>query len=150
MRTLTAFLLVAITAACTSTGSQRADDAARREIQEASEQWVAAYNSRDPARLSAAYAPDAVFWGTTMKSIAATPAGIAEYFKNAAKSPDARVAIGEHHVRVYDNVAFNAGHYTFSNVRDGKPTSTPARFTFVFERRDGRWVMVHQHSSRMP
>ena len=32
--------------------------------------WVEAFNSRDPKRIVAIYAPDAVLWGTTARTIA--------------------------------------------------------------------------------
>jgi hypothetical protein len=96
------------------------------------------------------YDSDAVFWGTTAKTVAANPAAVAEYFKDAPKSPNARVTFGEQHIRVYGDVAVNTGYYTFSNVRDGQPVSVPARFTMVFRNRDGKWLIVAHHSSRMP
>jgi len=47
------------------------------------------------------YDADAVFWGTTAKTVAASPATIGEYFKDAAKRPNASVTFGEQHIRVY-------------------------------------------------
>jgi hypothetical protein len=96
------------------------------------------------------YDSDAVLWGTTSKTVAPNPVAIAEYFKDAGKRPNARVAFGEQHIRVYGDVAVNTGYYTFSNVRDGKEISVPARFTIVFRNRDGKWLIVAHHSSRVP
>jgi uncharacterized protein (TIGR02246 family) len=96
------------------------------------------------------YDADAVLWGTTAKTVAANPAAIVEYFKDAAKRPNARVIFGEQHIRVYGDVAVSTGHYTFSDVRDGQAVSRPARFTMVFRNRDGRWRIVGHHSSEVP
>ena len=49
-----------------------------------------AFNSRDPKRIVALYAPDAVFWGTTAKTIATTPESIWAYFKDAGQRPSTR------------------------------------------------------------
>ena len=79
--------------------------------------WVAAYDSRDPARITAQYAPDAVFWGTSSTTVRTTPAQIAEHFKNAATRTDARASIGEQHIRVYGAFAYANGYNTFSDAR---------------------------------
>ena len=50
----------------------------------------------------------------------------------------------------HGETAINSGNYTFSELRDGKSVLTPARFTFVFHRREGKWMIVDHHSSRMP
>lgn len=120
------------------------------EVRAATAAWVAAFNSRDPARTVAQYAPDAVFWGTTSQTLRTTPAAVAEYFSNMPATPQTRVAIGEQQVQVMGEVAINSGTYTFTGVRDGQPTRTPARFTFVFRKRDGRWQIVSHHSSAVP
>jgi hypothetical protein len=65
-----------------------------------------------------------LLWGTAAKKIAASPAAIADYFKDPGKTPAARVTLGEQHIRVYSDVAINTGYYIFRS---------PARFTFVFE-----------------
>jgi hypothetical protein len=51
---------------------------------------------------------------------------------------------------VYGEMAINTGSYTFSNVRDGQPVTRPARFSFTYRQRDGRWMIVDHHSSDVP
>lgn len=144
-------LMAAILQSCASTtGSGAADLAAREQVAAAVAAWVAAYDSRDPTRIAAQYAPDAVFWGTGSKTVRNTPAQIAEYFKDAAKRPDARASIGEQHIRVFGDVAVATGYNTFSDIREGKRMPNPARFSMVFHKREGKWVLVDHHSSRLP
>lgn len=151
MRALVTSLILAALAACGTTGEVRTDSAAqKREVVEATAAWVAAYNSRDPSRITAQYDSEAVLWGTTSASIRATPATIADYFKDAPKRPDARVTVTDQVVRVSGAMAVNTGSYTFTDVREGKSVSTPARFTFVFHNRNGRWLIASHHSSRVP
>ena len=151
MRAIGAILAVAMLAACAAAGDTRDDGARRnREVAEATAAWAAAYNSRDPARITALYDADAVFWGTTSATIRTNPAAIADYFKNVGSRPDGRVAIIDQQIRVDGDTAFNAGSYTFTDMREGKDVTSPARFTFIFRSRGGRWVIVHHHSSRIP
>lgn len=140
MRNLSTLLLIVWVTGCGTISANRSDSA-KQHVAEATAAWVAAYNSRDPARITSMYDPEAVFWGTTAKRIAANPAAIAEYFKDAGKNPAARVTLGEQHIRIYGDVAINTGYYTFSN---------PARYTFVFRNRNGKWLIVDHHSSRVP
>jgi len=116
----------------------------------AAEAWKAAYDSRDPARIAGTYAKDATFWGTTMKGVATDPAAVFAYFKDAGSRPNARVRFDSHNVRVLGDVATDSGGYTFTDQRDGAAVSNPSRYTMVFQRREGKWVLVHHHSSRMP
>lgn len=149
-----AFLLSLISfalAACGTVGESRVDRSHQaREVADATSAWVAAYNSRDPSRITAMYDPEAVLWGTTSATIRATPAAIADYFKDAAKRPDARVNVTDQNIRVVGEMAVNTGTYTFADVREAKAVSNPARFTFVFRNRDGRWLIADHHSSRVP
>jgi hypothetical protein len=92
-----------------------------------------------------------VFWGTISPTLRTTPLEVLEYFTNSTtKRPNLRIAIGEQHVRVYGDTAINSGYYTSRNSQDGQEIITPMRFTFVFHRRTGRWLIVAHHSSRMP
>ncbi len=149
MRVLCRMLLVALLSACaTSTGG--GGSGGEDQVAAATTAWRTAYNSRDPARIAAMYDSDAVLWGTTAKTVAPNPTAIAEYFKDAGKRPNARVTFGEQHVRIYGDVAVNTGYYTFSDVRDGKEVSRPARYTMVFRKRNGTWLLVAHHSSEVP
>jgi uncharacterized protein (TIGR02246 family) len=149
MHAIFSLLLVVLLSAC-ATGPGGGGTSGRDQVAAATAAWRAAYDSRDPARITAMYDSDAVLWGTTSKTVAPNPPAIAEYFKDAGKRPNARVAFGEQHIRVYGDVAVNTGYYTFSDVRDGQAVSVPARFTIVFRNRDGKWLIVGHHSSRVP
>lgn len=120
------------------------------EVEAATVAWIDAFNSRDPARILALYEPDAVLVGTTAKKAVAGTAAIGAYFRQAAGDATARVALGEHMARVYGDMAIDTGLYNFFQVRDGKATLVPARYTFVYRKRDGKWRIVEHHSSRVP
>jgi uncharacterized protein (TIGR02246 family) len=149
MRVLVVVLSVALLSACATGTSVRGTDG-KDQVAAATAAWRAAYDSRDPVRITAMYESDAVLWGTTAKTVAANPAAVAEYFKDAGKRPNARVVFGEQHIRVFGDVGINTGYYTFSDVRDGQTVSVPARFTMAFRNRDGQWLIVAHHSSRVP
>lgn len=109
MRVLSGVLSVALLSACaTSTGV--GGTGGKDQVAAATAAWRAAYDSRDSARIRAMYDSDAVLWGTSAKTVAANPPAIAEYFKDAEKRPNARVAFGEQHIRVYGDVAVNTGY----------------------------------------
>lgn len=122
----------------------------KEEIAAATATWVEALNSREPARITALYDAEAVFWGTTSKTIRATPTAVADYFKTAPQRPTVRCKLGDQYIRVYGDIAINSGDYTFTETVDGKLETRPARFTFVFRKRAGKWLIVDHHSSRVP
>ena len=149
MRTTLLSLLLVFVSAC-STTSAPTPEASMQQVAAATDEWRAAYDSREPKRISAQYATDAALWGTTLKAIATTPSAVAEYFKDAPARPDARVVFGEQNIRVYGEFALNSGTYTFKGVRDGKPVSLPARYSIAFRRQEGKWLIVDHHSSWLP
>lgn len=147
MRMLLLTLIFLLTA-CAAHKSADSESSAQREVSDAAARWVAAYNSRDAARISSMYEPDAVLWGTTATTISPTPAAISDYFKDAGKRPKARVEIVEQHIRVLGDVAFSTGRYIFTNFDGEKTVQSPSRFSFVFQKRNKEWRIVHHHSSR--
>ncbi len=120
------------------------------DVMAATRAWAAAYDSRDPQKILALYAPDAVFWGTSSPTLRDTPALIAEYFKNSPSQPNARVELGDFKVRVWGDTAASTGSYTFTDQRDGQTVRRPARFSFVFHKQNDRWMIVDHHSSSVP
>lgn len=122
----------------------------KEDVTAATQEWADAFNSRDPERVLALYDPEAVLWGTVSPTIRDTPAALRDYFKGLPARPQGKVVLGEQRARVYGRVAINTGYYTFSDVRDGQPVTVPARFSFTYHQRDGRWMIVDHHSSRVP
>lgn len=125
---------------------------AHEQIAAATTAWVDAFNRRDAGRLTQMYDPEAVIWGTDAQRLASGSAAITEYFKNLAAPQRAPVsaAIGEQRIRVYGDTAIDTGTYTFWVTRDGKQEPVPARYSLVYRNRDGKWLIVDHHSSRVP
>lgn len=122
------------------------------EIKGTTAAWVEAFNVRDARRIGALYAPDAVFWGTVSPTIRITPDQVLEYFDaSVTRSPKLRIGVHEQHVRVYGDTATNSGVYISRNPQPGVgDLLSVSRFTFVYQRREGQWLIVAHHSSRMP
>jgi uncharacterized protein (TIGR02246 family) len=129
--------------------AQQADDATARAVEAATEEWIATFNTRDPVKISALYAPDAILWGTVSKTLRMSPEEILEYFtESATKRPNLRMFLGEHHVRVFGDIATTSGYYTSRNPVDGQEVVIPMRFTFMYRKDGDRWMIVNHHSSR--
>ena len=123
----------------------------KEDVAAATEAWIAAMNSHDPERVVVLYDPEAVLWGTRSPTLRDNPATVREYFNILRTVPPSyKAVIGEQRIRVYGDTANNSGLYTFSEDRDGKSISRPARFSFVYRNRDGRWLIVDHHSSVVP
>ncbi len=124
---------------------------ANEEIATAVAKWTAIFVDDNPDSILALYDDAAVLWGTLSPKLLVGKPGIRGYFERAFKAlPGHKVAFGEQVVRVYGDTAINSGYYTFSYVKDGQPASIPARFSFVYRKRDGNWMIVDHHSSAMP
>ncbi len=123
----------------------------KEDVAAATQAWIDAMNSHDPERVFALYDAEAVLWGTRSPTLRDNPTTVRDYF-NILRTVDSsyKVVLGEQRIRVYGDMAINSGTYTFSEVRDGKPTSRPARFSFVYRKHDGRWLIVDHHSSAVP
>ena len=126
-----------------------ADDAVRAQVAAATAEWISTFNTRNAARISALYAPDAILWGTVSQTIRTTPGEILEYFEDSsAKRPNLRMILGETHVRLYGDIAINSGYYSSRNPVDGQDIVIPMRFTFTYRREGDRWMIINHHSSR--
>jgi uncharacterized protein (TIGR02246 family) len=152
MRTLTAvFFCLTLLSGCAGTvNSESTSQYIRQQIVDATAAWGAAYDSRDPARITVLYAPQAVLWGLSAKRLANTPEAVAEYFKAMPQTPDNRVVLGPQNIHMYGDLATNSGYYTFRLAEGGKMVDVPARYSFVFRHDGRRWLIVQHHSSRLP
>jgi len=123
----------------------------KEDVAAATAKWAEVFTDDNPDPILALYDKEAVMWGTLSPARRDNPAAIRDYFEKAFKAlPGHKVTFGDQSIRVYGNTAINTGYYTFSFVKDGKPTSLPARYSFVYVKRNGDWKIVDFHSSKMP
>ncbi len=54
------------------------------------------------------------------------------------------------YVNVKGNIAWAAYQWQFSALVDGKPTSARGHTTLILEKRNDRWLIVHNHTSIVP
>ena len=115
------------------------------------DRWNAAVETGDAEKVADLYAPDAVLLPTLSPQIRTTRAGIVDYFEHfLAKHPSGQEI--QSVVKVLDaRTAVDTGIYrfTFHNA-DGTTESVDARYTFVYEKRDGKWWIINHHSSLLP
>jgi hypothetical protein len=126
----------------------RSDD--QSDVQAATGLWLDAFNRKNAKDIVALYAPDAVFFGTSSPLLRHSPELVWDYFKSLPTLGDATISMGEHRVQLFGSIAINTGFYTRSSQQDGKLVQNPARFTFVYAKRGGRWLIVNHHSSALP
>lgn len=108
--------------------------------------WNAALKSRDPSKVVALYASDAILLPTVSSQVRHNLQEIESYFVDfVAKGPSGK--IDQSNIRVFDHLAINSGVYTFSF---DDQTEVQARYTFVYRRQDDGWVIIEHHSSKMP
>jgi uncharacterized protein (TIGR02246 family) len=123
----------------------------KEDVAAAAAKWSDAFSAETPDRLLSLYDHEAVLWGTLSPTRRDTPEAIRDYMTNAFKaSPGHKVSFGDELIRVYGNTAINTGYYTFTYNKDGENKSLPARYSFVYLKRDGQWLIVDHHSSAIP
>jgi len=141
---LVGLLLVGVIASTAGTGD-------KDEVAAATAKWAEAFSDEKPDRVLALYDKEAVLWGTLSPKRRDTPELIRDYFVTAFGAlPGHKVSFGDQLIRVYGNTAINTGYYTFSYTKNGEAKTLPARYSMVFLKRDGQWMIVDHHSSAMP
>jgi uncharacterized protein (TIGR02246 family) len=123
----------------------------KEEVAAAAAKWAQAFNAETPDQILALYDHDAVLWGTLSPTRRDNAEAIRDYMVNAFKAlPGHKVSFGDQLIRVYGNMSINTGYYTFTYTKDGESKSLPARYSFVYAKRNGQWMIIDHHSSAMP
>ena len=118
----------------------------RHEILALFQQWNNAIQTGEPKKAAALYAKNAVLLPTISNTVCQNHQDIETYFAIfMARKPIGKIDMAD--VRIFDQLATNTGVYTFS-FKDG--TCVKARFTFIYQLIDNRWLISHHHSSQMP
>lgn len=112
--------------------------------------WNFALSSLDANQVTQRYWPNAVLLPTLSNAPRTSSAMINDYFKHfLAKRPRGR--IDTRTIQNGCNLSVDMGTYTFSLMDDkGGTSEVAARYTFVYQYRDGAWKILHHHSSAMP
>lgn len=110
------------------------------------DRWNESLKTLDPDKVVANYASDAVLLPTVSNQPRTNSAEIRDYFVKFLKQ-EPQGKIDRRIVKAGCNVAQDVGTYTF-RFKDGQ--SVHARYTYVYEWRNGQWLIAHHHSSAMP
>ena len=117
-----------------------------RQVAALFDRWNASLATLDPDKVVANYAADAVLLPTVSNQARTNPQEIRDYFVKFLKgAPQGK--IDSRTIKIGCNVAQDVGTYTF-RFKDGQ--TVQARYTYVYEWTQGRWLIAHHHSSAMP
>jgi uncharacterized protein (TIGR02246 family) len=99
----------------------------------------------------ALYAPNAVLLATVSEQIRDEQQELRDYFNFFTKLSKLAASDYKPTIRVYDDMAINSGYYTFSfETAPGVTKKVPARYTFVYQKVNDKWIIVEHHSSVIP
>lgn len=111
----------------------------------------AAWATKDPAKVTALFAQDAVLLATVSNTPRTNPAAVNDYFVGfLKKSPVGSIDTST--LRIGCNIAYRLGTWTvkLTDPETGKVTDVKARYSFIYKPEGGVWKIAHLHSSMMP
>lgn len=120
-------------------------------VEENNRRWAEALESGNAEAVAALYATDDpafAFLPTLQKGLVADHEGTQEYFRDhfLPKLPKAKFL--DQRVRFFNDDGYvQTGFYVFT-LKEGNIVS--ARFTYVWEKRNGEWKILFHHSSLEP
>jgi uncharacterized protein (TIGR02246 family) len=122
----------------------------KTEIAALFDKWNETLQTGGPYDMAMLYAEDGVLLPTVSNQPRNNRPEIADYFEHfLQKKP--RGTINEQYIEVLDgNTAINSGVYTFDMLKDGQPAFVVARYSYVYEKIGGKWLIKSHHSSAMP
>ncbi|WP_371421881.1 SgcJ/EcaC family oxidoreductase [Tardiphaga sp.] len=110
------------------------------------DQWSATYSANDREALVDLYAPDAILLGTTSPMISEGREAIKKYFQDLPGSGRKNSIVERRTIVLDQNSVVETGFYNFARATEND-TPRPSRFTMVVVKREGRWMILHHHSS---
>lgn len=105
----------------------------------------------NPDAILKLYAPNAVLLATFSPEILKNShPGFKEYFHSFTSHQNLKCTTNVLITFVKGSIAINTGFYTFSFIENDSEKVIPARFTFVYEKNHGKWLIISHHSSVVP
>jgi ketosteroid isomerase-like protein len=119
-----------------------------QQIDYAISETLGAWQLADIERLHKAYADDAVFVsGVWAPPIFGWSNYLPLYQQQHARTQQVRLDRMNTFIKVSGTVAWACYQWEFSGNVDGQPMTTRGQTTLVFEKRNDRWLIVHNHTS---
>ena len=111
----------------------------------------AAWATKDPAKVTALFAQNAVLLATVSNKPRTTPAEINDYFVKFLKGSPVGT-INTSTVKIGCNLAYRVGTWTvaLTDPNTGAKNDVKARYSFIYKLEGGQWKIDHLHSSMMP
>ncbi|GAA1151764.1 uncharacterized protein (TIGR02246 family) [Kitasatospora gansuensis] len=141
-----------VTVGVAQAGEGKRGRVTEREIAALFDQWNAALQTGDPERVADRYAEDAVLLPTASPRIRTNHAEIADYFEHfLLKKPKGEKIRSVINILDQDS-AIDAGLYRFhlTDPKTGETKPVEARYSYEYEKRGGKWLIVNHHSSVLP
>jgi ketosteroid isomerase-like protein len=111
-------------------------------------QMLGAWQVGDTDRLHQAYADDAVFVsGVWAPPVFGWSNYLPLYQQQRARTQQVRLDRVNTYIKVNGAVGWACYQWDFSGVVDGQPMSSRGQTTLMFEKRNDRWLIVHNHTS---
>ncbi len=143
-------LAIALSAAALLTAPAYAGND-EKEVAAAFADWRHALSSGKAETIVKLYDEDAILLATLAAKPLKTQEERLAYFTGLMRKPKLKATLNEEYIRRLDeDDAVVSGIYTFGFEESGKTVEVPARYTFVFEKENGRWMIVEHHSSKVP
>ena len=147
---IAAVAALCIPAAAYAQSSQQCAPVTEEQVAGLFDRWNASLQTKSPDEVVKNYGPGAVLLPTVSNKPRTNPAEIRDYFVHF-RSEKSKGRINTRTIHIGCNDAFDVGTYTFTVTdADGKRGQVAARYSFVYELRDGKWLIAHHHSSAMP
>jgi len=121
-----------------------------QNINDAMARWLTAFSESTSDDICASYDEHASLWGTVSSIKRDNPGLIKEYFDGVFQYTHRLVELDQTDIRLFGDMAISSGQYTFTWVKGGTKIITPARFSFVYKKIKGNWLIVEHHSSVIP
>ncbi|RPF35177.1 SgcJ/EcaC family oxidoreductase [Streptomyces sp. TLI_185] len=114
--------------------------------------WNKALQTGDSEKVADLYAKNAVLLPTVSNEVRTDRAGIVDYFDHFLENKPVGKKIKTIVNVLDDNSAIDTGVYEFTltDHDTGKKRVVEARYTYTYEKIDGKWKIMNHHSSAMP
>lgn len=120
------------------------------DLLNALEAWKDAYNRRDPRQLQQLYAPGALITDDEYSAVPHAGEALPVFFDEMAQRPTARMRWVIGNLQLFGDTAVRSGECEFDDQVDGQTRTRPTRYSFAYQRIDGRWLIVLQHLTLRP